>query len=209
MSENELLEALCKPTMGSFSGPGLYVIENTVAPSTADGKPAIYVGSAINMHKRWLLHLHLLRSGKHHSPHLQNAWNLYGEAAFRFMVIQVIWEKQDRLKAEQNYLDTLRPGYNIAPKATSCEGIKRTPEHIAAIKKAGAEPERRAKFLAMARSPKSVEHRAAISAAHQGKKHSEASRQSMRDAWVRRRLKASQNTTAQTTPSDPDHDLEQ
>src|SRR6266542_6312726 len=36
-----------------------------------------YVGSTLHLRKRRNLHLCLLRSGRHHAPHLQAAWNVY------------------------------------------------------------------------------------------------------------------------------------
>src|SRR5690606_34420785 len=38
-----------------------------------------YVGSAVNFSARWRLHYTQLCAGKHHSRHLQRAWNKYGE----------------------------------------------------------------------------------------------------------------------------------
>jgi len=56
---------------------GVYVIHNKVNHN-------FYVSSTSNFRKRWVLHVHLLRSGRHHSPHLQSAWNKYGEESFVF-----------------------------------------------------------------------------------------------------------------------------
>jgi group I intron endonuclease len=41
-----------------------------------------YVGSAVNIKKRWATHRHALRTGRHHSQKLQRAWSKYGEAEF-------------------------------------------------------------------------------------------------------------------------------
>lgn len=47
-----------------------------------------YVGSAVDRRRRWAYHKNQLRNGKHHSQYLQNAWNLYGESAFDWIVIE-------------------------------------------------------------------------------------------------------------------------
>jgi group I intron endonuclease len=43
-----------------------------------------YVGSAVNLAKRWQEHRWMLRRGQHHSQYLQRAWDKYGETAFAF-----------------------------------------------------------------------------------------------------------------------------
>lgn len=98
---------------------------------TANGK--IYVGSAKNLRERWRKHRIMLRKGDHHSIHLQNAWNKYGELAFTFEVIELVmpWSRIDR---EQYWLDKLKPynkknGFNIAKNAEiSALGRSHTPE---------------------------------------------------------------------------------
>lgn len=99
----------------------IYVIENLV-------NNKLYVGSAVNMSKRWTLHLSHLRHQKHHSKHLQNAWNKYGESNFNFKVLEYC-QPEDLITIEQYYLDWLEPEYNICKLARSCRGIKLTPEH--------------------------------------------------------------------------------
>jgi group I intron endonuclease len=63
-----------------------------------------YVGSAVNYEKRKARHLWRLRRGDHANKHLQSAWNLYGEAAFLFAVVQVVSESDDLLAAENVWL---------------------------------------------------------------------------------------------------------
>ncbi|WP_417063869.1 GIY-YIG nuclease family protein [Kamptonema animale] len=45
---------------------GIYLIQNTL-----DSK--VYVGSSIDIERRWCDHKNLLSRSKHHSKHLQNA----------------------------------------------------------------------------------------------------------------------------------------
>lgn len=94
---------------------GIYKITNTV-----NGK--FYIGSAVDFKRRWNVHRCQLRQGRHHSPHLQRAWDKLGENAFEFSVIECV-EKDSLLQVEQQYLDKLKPfdghvGYNISEKAT-------------------------------------------------------------------------------------------
>lgn len=84
---------------------GIYSITNT-----QNGKT--YIGSSVNIRIRWRRHKLALREGKHKNPHLQAAWNKYGEAAFVFEV----WcyrRREDLLVFEQMFLDLYRPDYNI------------------------------------------------------------------------------------------------
>ena len=59
---------------------GIYSITNT-----ENGKR--YIGSSVNIPKRWNLHRWRLDKGEHHSPHLQNSWKKRGAEAFKFEVL--------------------------------------------------------------------------------------------------------------------------
>jgi group I intron endonuclease len=85
---------------------GIYEIRNTV-----NGKR--YIGSAVNVFKRWGEHKHHLRKGDHHSRHLQNAFAKHGEDVFVFSIIEVC-DKSLLTQREQYYFDALTPEYNIA-----------------------------------------------------------------------------------------------
>lgn len=101
---------------------GVYVIEHI-----ASGKK--YVGSAAKSIKaRWRHHRYQLRKGTHHSIILQRAWNKYGESAFAFRILEVT-KPEHAVAVEQTFIDWLksidpRYGFNIAPKADSCRGVK-------------------------------------------------------------------------------------
>lgn len=103
---------------------GIYKI--TCVPS---GKA--YIGSSVNVEKRWREHRHHLAKGKHHSPTLQRAWNKYGSAAFTWEVLERVGE-HELLSREQHYLDYYQPfksaGFNHAPKAGSPRGVKHSVE---------------------------------------------------------------------------------
>ena len=81
-----------------------------------------YVGSAVNYEKRKARHLWRLRRGDHANKHLQAAWNMYGEMAFVFAVVEVVPEEQDLLAAENVWLREhvgKEYCYNIATDATA------------------------------------------------------------------------------------------
>ena len=76
-----------------------------------------YIGSTVDYHKRHAMHLSRLRRGISHCPHLQAAWNKYGEDTFWFGVLEHI--AVDPREAEQYYLDLIRPEYNSHLSATA------------------------------------------------------------------------------------------
>lgn len=98
---------------------GVYEIVNTV-----NGKR--YVGSSVDIEARWSAHRHRLRSGRHHSKHLQRAWNKHGESAFVFSIIQECG-KPELLGIEQQHIDS-QSEYNIMPIAGRNTGYKHTDE---------------------------------------------------------------------------------
>jgi group I intron endonuclease len=159
--------------------PGVYVIVN-------NRNENYYVGSTVNLRKRWVLHRHLLRMGRHHSPHLQNAWGFYGEPSFSFLVLAHVYNKQLRMAIEQTFLD-LRPKYNVALKAVSSAGVVRSEETKEKLRQVWNAPGYREKVMAARSSrPLSEEHKALIAEAHKGKVASEEAREAMRRGSARR-----------------------
>ena len=61
---------------------GIYCIENIINHKT-------YIGSSKNIYQRLLKHFALLRHNKHQNPHLQSAWDKYGESNFRWFVLEL------------------------------------------------------------------------------------------------------------------------
>jgi hypothetical protein len=75
--------------------------------------------------KRWRLHLYYLRKNKHHSIHLQNAYNKYGENNIEFKILEYCNDVNEIVKKEQYWIDKLdsyNNGYNILPFAGSSKG---------------------------------------------------------------------------------------
>ncbi len=75
------------------------------------------IGQSVNIYHRWVEHKCYLRKNKHPNPHLQYAWNKYGEQNFKFEIIlecpeEKLNEEEIRLIKEYNSNDR-RYGYNI------------------------------------------------------------------------------------------------
>lgn len=170
---------------------GIYCITNTKNKKR-------YIGSAVNIEKRWISHRTRLNRKQHHSGHLQAAWGKYGESAFRFEVVTTC-EPEQLLEQEQFWIDAFQTangkyGYNVSPKAGSNLGVKRSDETKAkmsaaqigkrhsdetkakmseAVRKVNMRPgmteKRRAAQLAATARP---EVKARMSAANRGRKYS-------------------------------------
>lgn len=142
-----------------------------------------YIGSAVRFATRFKNHRASLRSGKHHSPKLQGAWDKYGEDAFSFEVLEIIRDKALLLDTEQRWIDRMNSvdaGYNVCRDARSpMLGRRFSAEHrekiAAAMKgrKASAEARENMRRAALARTP---EIEARIAASRPKIVHTEASR---------------------------------
>ena len=153
---------------------GIYEIVNTV-----NGKR--YVGSAIDLGGRKRAHFSALKSGTHHSEHMQRAWVKYGMDAFSLRTL-LLCAPTNLLMYEQRVIDGLNPEYNIAKTAGSPLGIKHTDRARANMSAAGKgrkkSPEWRANMSAALKGNKrflghthTVETLAKLSAAKIGNKY--------------------------------------
>ena len=87
----------------------------------------LYIGSSIDAITRMRKHRERLNRNEHHCSALQNAWNKYGQDAFKFSLL-LICDKDDLIFYEQKAIDafkaSIKPyGYNIRKKAESNSGI--------------------------------------------------------------------------------------
>ena len=147
---------------------GIYLIKNII-------NKKVYIGSAVNIDKRWKEHKKLLKQGKHHSIHLQQAWDKYGEQSFKFEVLEEVQKQEHLLSYEQVYLDYYKSyegdkGYNICKVAGSPLGLRRSEE----TKKKLSEAKTGIKF--------SEEHKQKLREAKTGIKFSEEHKQKLREA---------------------------
>lgn len=144
---------------------GIYQIKNLVT-----GKS--YVGSAVNISRRWSLHKHQLRRGVHHSKKLQRAWNKHSQAAFSFEVLEIVAEVSELVACEQAWIDKTNcvvDGYNVKPTAGSSLGFvfsEESRKKMSAIQVGRPRSlESRANQSASTKGkPKSPEHRAKLAA---------------------------------------------
>ena len=109
---------------------GIYCIENTVNHKK-------YVGMAQDINARWRSHKCELRNGNHVNCHLQRAWNIYGEKAFRFYILEET--SIDQLpEAEIKWiqkLNTFGEGYNLTAGGEGQYGRCLTDEQKAHLSK--------------------------------------------------------------------------
>ncbi len=89
----------------------------------------IYVGSAINFKERRRNHYKALNGNYHGNKYLQAAWNIYGEEAFQFTIVEIVEDVSRLLEIEQLWIEASdccnsEIGYNLNPTAGSNLGIK-------------------------------------------------------------------------------------
>lgn len=106
--------------MNNLSQSGIYIILNRVT-----GK--FYLGSAVDLKGRWYNHTNDLRRGVHANFHLQAAWNKYGEANFKFEVLEIVKASFWLVPREQVWINKTRCwdpeiGYNLCHIAGSTQG---------------------------------------------------------------------------------------
>lgn len=147
----------------------------------------VYIGQTMsNPARRWSEHKCALRHGRHSNPHLQAAWNKYGEQAFDFSVLATYATIEESNAAECAYIahfQSIRVElYNI--QAGGWNGRK-APESIAKMRKARegykASAETRARQSAANVGRKASDRSIAITRAiWTGRKHSEEAKAKMR-----------------------------
>lgn len=102
-----------------------------------------YIGSSIDVLRRYKEHNRVLKKNKSHNSHLQRSFNKNGEQNFEFEILEQLRDRfEDEsiehyqkyiIKKEQFYIDTFdtyNNGYNSRPKADSPLGIERSKKTI-------------------------------------------------------------------------------
>lgn len=115
---------------------GIYKIQSKIKPER------VYIGSAVNIERRWAIHICGLRYGKHHSKKLQRHYMKYGEDDLCFSVlypcpIDVL------ITEEQRFIDEYKPYFNISPTAGSSLGVRRSEETKSKLRKPKTEESKR------------------------------------------------------------------
>jgi group I intron endonuclease len=138
-----------------------------------DPRGFTYVGQAgRGVANRLSHHRVSLRQGKHHTAHLQRAYNKYGEDAFVWALVEEVPADVDALTvAEQWWMDCVGLDllFNTAPAAGSNLGMKKSPEAVAKNKAAHARrtPEERSDIMRRAKASMTPEAR--VAAIHLGR----------------------------------------
>lgn len=99
---------------------GIYSIKNLI-------NNQLYIGSALNIEKRFREHKLALKKNIHGNTKLQRSWNKYGGSNFRFQAEELIENKEELIPAEQQWFDVLWKEFNlfnICSTAGSKLGVK-------------------------------------------------------------------------------------
>ena len=96
---------------------GIYKIQSAKKPKK------IYIGSSINISKRWNEHLSNLKYNRHPNSKLQCHYNKYGKFDLQFSVL-IGCDKENLMQNEQFFIDAYNPWFNICIIAESRHGVK-------------------------------------------------------------------------------------
>jgi group I intron endonuclease len=150
-----------------------------------------YIGSAANLSQRRSRHLRDLRSGKHQSPIMQNAFNKHGEDRFGFETI-LVCEKGDLLMYEQKLIDKHYSDelcMNACRVAGSHLGLKRSDETKRRMS-ISAKGRKNPIMAEMNKYPDMIEK---MNVRKRGRPLSDAHKKALKEAWKRRRAEGKPN----------------
>ncbi len=135
-----------------------------------------YVGTSINIEKRWREHKNSLRRNCHHNKYLQNSWNKYKESNFEFHILEEVDYYGKLYKLEKEYAYTFGYGdpaicFNIGSpgESTPFVGRKLSEEHKRKISES-----RQGEKNPMFGKKCSEEHKQKIRESNQGEKGNNA-----------------------------------
>lgn len=165
---------------------GIYAIEHVES-----GR--LYIGSSINIARRFVKHRNELKSQRHHCLHLQRAWNLYGSEAFTFGMLEEVPDVARLVEREQYWLDQGVGDFNTCRYAATVLGVKRTEETRRRMSKAQKgrkfSDETKAK-MSRAGKMRPPEYYAAIGQKQRGRKHTEEHKRKISEAGKGRKHSA-------------------
>ena len=107
-------------------GQGIYIIRNKI-------NSKFYIGSTKNFHVRKLRHFNELRKNKHHSVHLQRAFNKYSEENFEFIIIETCVDYREREQTLLDSIDLKKDSYNVSSSASGGDLISNHPNRKSII----------------------------------------------------------------------------
>lgn len=103
---------------------GIYQIRNILNND-------IYIGSTtLSFKRRFIQHKSDLKNNTHRNIHLQRAYNKFSSDCFIFEILEIIKLESDIINKEQEYLDKLKPKYNIATIADNSAKGRKFPKSI-------------------------------------------------------------------------------
>ena len=82
-----------------------------------------YVGSSVNMSRRWTQHKSAIKKGKHPAKHLMHAFQKHGSESFAFEILEEC-DSAMLIERENYWIAKLKPAFNVAPVAGSNLGHK-------------------------------------------------------------------------------------
>jgi len=100
---------------------GVYAIINEINGNR-------YIGSSCDIGRRWAEHATALEHGYHHNKYLQRAYKKYGKNAFKFVLIETAGSVEQLQNAEDWFLKTLKPEYNMTLGVVGTFGYHHTEE---------------------------------------------------------------------------------
>lgn len=165
---------------------GIYKIQSQIKPQR------IYIGSSVNINNRRYQHLSDLKNNHHTSKKLQRHYNKYGKDDLLFSII-LGCDKEDLIKHEQFFIDSLNPYFNSREIAENNLGHKWSDESrnklSQSLKKRFSDPKEIEK-ISMAHKGKKLteEQKEKIGKKSKGRTHSLITREKLRIANIGRHL---------------------
>ncbi len=104
-----------------FDQAGVYAIVNQ---TTRD----MYVGSAVNVRRRWNAHRNALTKQAHYNSRLQRAFDKYKSDMFDWEIVEFVSDESQLISREQFWINFFQPAYNGRPVANSPLGTKHSVE---------------------------------------------------------------------------------
>lgn len=112
-----------------MSVSGIYEIRSKIKPDR------VYIGSTVNLKKRWQDHSDGLKFKRHGNPKMQMHVNKYGIDDLDYSII-IYCGRDDLLKMEQLFIDERNPYFNICRTAGSRLNCKLSEETIEKVRQA-------------------------------------------------------------------------
>jgi len=79
-----------------------------------------YIGSSVNISRRWNKHRSDLNSGKHHAPWLQRSWTKHGATDFEFLLLETVKTLDDLRERERVWLLKADVTFNNMQASNRC-----------------------------------------------------------------------------------------